>query len=146
MEDYRNVAQYDWQDEIFRTAWQQSHNVSLMGGTEGVRYNASASYFDQDGIVLNSNYKRFQTRMNTVVRRGKLNMSITANYSRAIQTGSSTSLYSSSGMNNLFYSVWGYRPVTEPDVPLSTLMDNALDSSVEPTNDYRFNPDYVIKE
>ena len=102
LEDYRNVAQYDWQDEIFRTAWQQSHNVSLMGGTEGVRYNASASYFDQDGIVLNSNYKRFQTRMNTVVRRGKLNMSITANYSRAIQTGSSTSLYSSSGMNNLF--------------------------------------------
>ncbi len=60
---------------FFRTAWQQSHNVSLMGGTEGVRYNASASYFDQDGIVLNSNYKRFQTRMNTVVRRGKLNMS-----------------------------------------------------------------------
>ena len=145
LDDYRNVAQYDWQDEIFRTAWQQSHNVSLMGGTEGVRYNASASYFDQDGIVLNSNYKRFQTRMNTVVRRGKLNMSITANYSRAIQTGSSTSLYSSSGMNNLFYSVWGYRPVTEPDVPLSTLMDNALDSSVEPTNDYRFNPIMSLK-
>lgn len=38
------------------------------------------------------------------------------------------------------------RPVTEPDVPLSTLMDNALDSSVEPTNDYRFQSDYVIKE
>ena len=145
VEDYRGVPQYDWQDEIFRTAWQQSHNVSLMGGTEGVRYNASASYFDQDGIVLNSNYKRFQTRMNTVVRRGKLNMSVTANYARAIQTGSSTSLYSSSGMNNLFYSVWGYRPVTEPDVPLSTLMDNALDSSVEPTNDYRFNPIMSLK-
>lgn len=145
LEDYRDVPQYNWQDEIFRTAWQQSHNVSLMGGTEGVRYNASASYFDQDGIVLSSNYKRFQTRMNTVVRRGKLNMSVTANYSRAIQTGSSTSLYSSSGMNNLFYSVWGYRPVTEPDVPLSTLMDNALDSSVEPTNDYRFNPIMSLK-
>ena len=48
-------------------------------------------------------------------------------------------------MNNLFYSVWGYRPVTEPDVPLSTLMDNALDSSVEPTNDYRFNPIMSLK-
>lgn len=140
LDDYRDIPQYDWQKEIFRTAWQQNHNVSLMGGTEGVRYNASASYFDQDGIVLNSNFKRFQSRMNTVVRRGKLNMSITANYSRSIQTGSSTSLYSSSGMNNLFYSVWGYRPVTEPDVPLSTLMDNALDSSISPTNDYRFNP------
>lgn len=145
LDDYRGVPQYDWQKEIFRTAWQQSHNVNLMGGTEGVRYNASASYYDQDGIVLNSNYQRFQTRMNTIVRRGKLNMSITANYSRAIQTGSSTSLYSSSGMNNLFYSVWGYRPVTEPDVPLGSLMDNALDSSVEPTNDYRFNPIMSLK-
>ena len=93
LDDYRHTPQYDWQDEIFRTAWQQSHSVSLMGGSEGVRYNASASYFDQDGVILCSNYKRFQTRMNTVVRRDKLNMSLTANYSRSIQTGSSTSLY-----------------------------------------------------
>ena len=145
LDDYRHTPQYDWQDEIFRTAWQQNHSVSLMGGSEGVRYNASASYFDQDGVILCSNYKRFQTRMNTVVRRDKLNMSLTANYSRSIQTGSSTSLYSSSGMNNLFYSVWGYRPVTEPDVPLNTLMDNAMDASVEPTNDYRFNPIMSLK-
>ena len=145
LDDYRTVPQYDWQDEVLRTAWQQSHNISLMGGTEGVRYNASASYFDQDGVILNSNYKRFQTRMNTVVRRGKLNMSITANYSRSIQTGSSTSLYSSSGMNNLFYSVWGYRPVTEPDVPLSSLMDNIIDTTINPTNDYRFNPIMSLK-
>ena len=53
-----------------------------------------------------------QGRINTVVRRNKLNMSITANYSRAIQTGSTPSENSYSGMNNLFYSVWGYRPVT----------------------------------
>lgn len=140
LEDYRHIPQYDWQDEAFRMAWQQSHNVSLMGGTEGVRYNASASYFDQDGVLPNSNFKRFQTRMNTVIRRGKLNMSITANYSRGIQTGSSTSQYASSGMNNLFYSLWGYRPVTGPDVPLSSLMNDAIDASITPTNDYRFNP------
>lgn len=140
LEDYKKVDQYKWQDQIFRTAWQQSHNVSLSGGTDGVRYNASVSYFDQDGIILNSNYKRFQARTNVVIKRNKLNVSVTSNFSRAIQTGSSTSLYSSSGMNNLFYSVWSYRPVTPPDVPLSTLIDNALDDSVSPTNDYRFNP------
>ncbi|MGN0189194.1 MAG: SusC/RagA family TonB-linked outer membrane protein [Candidatus Cryptobacteroides sp.] len=140
LDDYKGIEQFDWQKNIFRTAWQQSHNVSMSGGTDGVRYNASASYFDQNGIVLNSNYKRFQARMNVVVRRKKLNVSVTSNFSRAIQTGSSTSLYSSSGMNNLFYSVWSYRPVTPPNVPLSTLIDNALDDSVSPTNDYRFNP------
>lgn len=140
VEDYRDIEAFDWQNRVMRTAWQQSHSVSLMGGSEGVRYNASASYFDQDGVILNSNYKRFQTRMNTIVRRDKLNMSITANYSRAIQTGNSTSLYSSSGMNNLFYSVWGYRPVTPPDVDMETLINNPLDETVSTTNDYRFNP------
>ena len=29
LEDYRNIPQYNWQDEIFRSAWMQSHNVSL---------------------------------------------------------------------------------------------------------------------
>ena len=45
LEDYRNIPQYNWQDEIFRSAWMQSHNVSLTGGSEGVRYNASLSYY-----------------------------------------------------------------------------------------------------
>ena len=63
LEDYRNIPQYNWQDEIFRSAWMQSHNVSLTGGSEGVRYNASLSYYDQDGILLESNYKRVQGRM-----------------------------------------------------------------------------------
>ena len=142
---YKTAPQYAWQDEIFRTAWQQSHAVSLMGGSEGVRYNASVSYFDQDGVVLCSNYKRFQTRLNTVVRHGKWDASITANYSRSIQTGSSTSLYSSSGMNNLFYSVWGYRPVNHTDQSLQSLMDNAIDDAIDTSNDYRFNPIMDLK-
>ena len=137
---YKTAPQYNWEDEIFRTAWQHSHNVSLMGGSEGVRYNASVSYFDQDGIVLNSNYNRFQARMNTVIRHKKWNASITANYSHSVQTGSSTSLYSSSGMNNLFYSVWGYRPVNHIGETLESLKENGVDSSVDSSNDYRFNP------
>lgn len=107
LEDYRNIDQYNWQDEIFRTALQHNHNLRLSGGTEGVRYNASLSYYNQEGILLNSGYERLQGRMNTVVRRDKLNMSLTANYSRSIQTGSTPSENSYSGMNNLFYSVWG---------------------------------------
>ncbi|WP_285826638.1 TonB-dependent receptor [Bacteroides acidifaciens] len=145
LEDYRNIDQYNWQDEIFQTAWQQSHTLRLTGGTEGVRYNASLSYYDQDGTLLETGYKRMQGRMNTVVRRGKLNMSLTTNYSRSIQTGSTPSATSYSGMNNLFYSVWGYRPVTSPDTPLGFLMDSATDNAVDSSNDYRFNPILSLK-
>ena len=44
LDDYQGIAQNNYQDEIFRTAWQQNHNVRLSGGSEGIRYNASLSY------------------------------------------------------------------------------------------------------
>lgn len=140
LDDYRNIDQYNWQDEIFRSAWMQNHSLSLTGGSETVRYNASLSYYDQDGIVVNSNYKRMQGRMNTTISKKKLRASLTVNYSRSISTGSSPSQNSYSGMNNLFYSVWGYRPVTSPDTPLDYLKNNLIDESVNISNDYRFNP------
>ncbi len=140
LEDYRDIAQYNWQDLIFRNAMQQNHSLSVVGGTEGIRYNASMSYYDQDGIVLGSNYNRLQGRLNTTLTKNKLKINLSTNYSRSIQNGSSPSQSEYSGMNNLFYSVWGYRPVTQPDVPLETLLENAYDASVDQTNDYRFNP------
>ncbi len=140
LEDYRNVPQYDWQDMIFRDAYQQNHSILLTGGTSKNRYNASFSYYDQDGIVLASNYKRVQGRLANYIKRGKFTGKLNINYSNTTRTGSSPSQSSYSGMNNLFYSVWGYRPVTQPGVPLNYLLDNAIDENVDTSNDYRFNP------
>lgn len=140
LDDYRNIAQYDWQDKIFQTAPLHSHNVSLNGGSDGVRYNASLSYYDQDGVVLKSNYNRVQGRLGTTITKKKLKINLNVNYSQTKQMGQSPSQSSWSGMNNLFYSVWGYRPVTQPSVPLQLLLENAIDDEVNPTNDYRFNP------
>ena len=146
LDDYRNIFQYNWQDEIMRTAWQQNHNVRINGGTEGVRYNASLSYYDQDGILLNSGYERFQGRLNTAIRRDKLDVSLTANYSRSVQTGSTPSETSYSGMNNLFFSVWGYRPITYPNKSMESLLNDVMDDAIDSTNDYRFNPIRSLKE
>lgn len=140
LEDYRNIAQYDWQDFIFRSAWQQSHNVSLSGGTESVRYNGSFSYYDQDGVVINSNYKKLNGRMNLLIKRNKLTANITGNYSHTVSSGASPSQNNYTGMNNLFYSVWGYRPVTAPNESLESLKNNIMDSGVDQLVDYRFNP------
>lgn len=146
LEDYRDIFQYDWQDEILRTALQHNHNIRITGGTEGVRYNASVSYYNQDGILLNSGYERFHARANTVVKRDKLDISLTTNYSRSIQTGSTPSETSYSGMNNLFYSVWGYRPVTYPNKSMESLLNDVMDEAVDSSNDYRFNPIRSLKE
>lgn len=140
LEDYRNVPQYDWQDMIFRDAWQQSHNISLLGGSEDVRYNASFSHFDQDGVVDRSNYNKTHGRMGFNVKKGKFKTNFSASYNRTVSTGNNPSESSYSGMNNLFYSVWGYRPVTQPSLELSALVNNIQDPGVETVNDYRFNP------
>lgn len=140
LEDYRGAPQNNYQDEIFRTAWQQNHNVRLAGGSEGIRYNASLSYYDQEGILLNTDYERLQARMNTLVKRGKLTINFNTNFSRSIQSGASPSSNSYSGMNNLFYSVWGYRPVNYPGKSLDSLLNDLVDEDVDASNDYRFNP------
>jgi TonB-linked SusC/RagA family outer membrane protein len=51
-------------DAVLRTAPQQSYNLSVAGGNEAIRYAISGEYFNQDGIILNSNFKRYSLRAN----------------------------------------------------------------------------------
>jgi TonB-linked SusC/RagA family outer membrane protein len=54
----------DWQNEIFRKAGIQSHQLSVTGGTEKTTYAVSGGWFKQDGIIIGSGFDRFTTRMN----------------------------------------------------------------------------------
>ncbi len=60
----------DWQDEIYRTAPIQNHQLSISGGTDNLSYMLSGGYLNQQGILINSSFKRFTLRAN-------LNASIT---------------------------------------------------------------------
>lgn len=140
LEDYRNAPFYDWQSAIFRTALVHSHNLSVTGGTQEVRYNAGLSYYDQDGVVICSNYKRVQGRVGLDIKRNRLSVNLKANFSHSENLGNSPSERKSSGMSNLFYSVWSYRPTTQPSRSMESLMNNALDDDVSVNNDTRYNP------
>jgi TonB-linked SusC/RagA family outer membrane protein len=54
----------NWQDELFRAGKTQSYQLTFSGGDEKTSYAISGNYFDQQGIVLNSNFKRYSTRLN----------------------------------------------------------------------------------
>jgi len=65
--DPNSVAQLpdnNWQDLLFRNAMMQQYEVSVTGGTENTRYAFSGSYVNQEGIVRNTNYERFNFRTN----------------------------------------------------------------------------------
>ncbi len=54
----------DWQDVIFRVAPVQNYQISATGGNDNTKYFVSGGYFEQKGIVLTSDYKRFNIRTN----------------------------------------------------------------------------------
>lgn len=152
VEDYRNVESVDWQDQIYRTSLTQQYNVSLSGGskTAGNRYNISFSATDQDGIIVNSNFQRYQGKINFQQKLGKsVTIDMLANYSRAITNGTTpTSAQAASSASGwLLYSVWGYRP-TKPIKDMNdgtSLVDDIMDTGIDGSNDYRFNPAKTVR-
>ncbi len=55
----------DWIKEIFKGAPLQNHQIGVSGATENARYAISANYFDQQGIMQYTSFKRYSLRANT---------------------------------------------------------------------------------
>ena len=49
----------------------KTYNLNLSGGTEKFSYNASGSLYDQDGTLVNSNFKRYNGRISAQYNSGK---------------------------------------------------------------------------
>jgi TonB-linked SusC/RagA family outer membrane protein len=63
--DYSSI-ETDWQNEVFKqNALIQNYHISIDGGTAKDRYAFSASYFNQDGTIIGSNYERLTLRLNS---------------------------------------------------------------------------------
>lgn len=58
------VKRYDYQDYIFRTGIGTDNNVSVSGGTDKTSYYLSGSYFFNQGIIQNTDYRRYSFRAN----------------------------------------------------------------------------------
>ena len=54
----------NWQDAVFRTAIQHSHQISAQGGTDKIQYYVSGSYMSQEGTIIGSKFDRFSVRTN----------------------------------------------------------------------------------
>ncbi|HEV8285904.1 MAG TPA: TonB-dependent receptor [Chitinophagaceae bacterium] len=54
----------DWQSELFRSAPMHNHSITVNGGDARTQYLLSTSYFNQEGIALGSDFKRYSVRLN----------------------------------------------------------------------------------
>ncbi|MFS4418790.1 SusC/RagA family TonB-linked outer membrane protein [Maribacter sp. 2307ULW6-5] len=79
----------DWQDEVFRTAFVQNHQMSISGGTENSNYYLGLNHLDQDGIVLGSGFQRYNVRYNQEIKASdkftfKFNVNVNRNVTQRI--------------------------------------------------------------
>jgi TonB-linked SusC/RagA family outer membrane protein len=82
----------DWQNELYRNALTQSHNLSFTGNSNGTSYYFSAGYQDQPGIMLGTGQQKINLRANvdgTIGKRLKVgtNISFTQNTNQETQDG-----------------------------------------------------------
>lgn len=78
----------DWIDLVTRVAPVASYQLSTSGGGERLKFFISGEYMDQDGILLNSNFKRYSLQTNIDGQLSKrLTLRLSLNPSFTGQTG-----------------------------------------------------------
>lgn len=141
LNDYKTLAAIDWQGKVLRTAPMKTYSINLAGGSANTKYFISGSINDQDGIILNSNYTRYQGKItldHTITKR--LKAGINTNYSFLKQSGITVAGANGGGTSsstNLMYAVWGYRPLQSSN---SNIEESLIDPDLNYANDYRINP------
>lgn len=139
MEDYRLLKGINWEDQVTRIASMSNHYLNMLGGTDKTKYSATMSYTDQDGVLLNSGFKRMLGKLvldQTV--NDKLKVGVNAAYSYVKNYGSPTSTSGYSNETNMLFSVWSFRPVSV-NSSLDLLLE-PIDSEVEQGSNNTFNP------
>jgi len=117
----------DWIDEITRTPFIHSHNLSLTGGSNIFNYRASLSYKNNPGLAIKSGYNEIIARFvaNQTLLKGKIQIAYDATYRRYNRENSSTTSTGGTPTNNdnsAFKHATHYNPtapVYDPENELS---------------------------
>lgn len=75
------LTNIDWQDFAYNSAARFSTNLSVRGGGENSRMAFTAGIYDEDGVVLTSEYKRYNMGLNAQFDvTDKLRINVNSNY------------------------------------------------------------------
>ncbi|MEL7118478.1 MAG: TonB-dependent receptor [Bacteroidota bacterium] len=104
----------NWQSLIYEDAPIQDHNLSFSGGSQNLTYFASLNHFSQDGLVIGSGLKRYNSRINLAYSEDKkVRAGININTSFIEDDFASTG----TGINEnggVIYTAINYDPVITP--------------------------------
>ncbi len=136
LDDYKNVQPIDWYHLVFRTGINQNHNLSIRGGTDKTQYSVSGSILNQDGIIINTGYKRYQGSISIdQTLSDRLKVGVMVRLSNSKQFGNPAS--ANGGYSAFMPNLWGYRPIqVDPTIDITTQLQDPDIGSAPP----RVNP------
>lgn len=126
-------ADTNWIDALTRTAIQTSHQLAIQGGNDRTQFYFSGGYYDQDGIIKNTNYHRYNLRSNLSHQINK-RLRVDANIAL-----SSSNNRRSTGDGNI-YSPWINALKASPDYAIYT-----NDGTYNDVNASLYNPINLIE-
>lgn len=126
LDDYISVSGVNWQDETFNPTWSQDHSLSIMGGTEDTKYNASFSRYIENGIFKNSGFNKTTGKFRLDQKLSKsLSFNFTVNYALTNREGVGTS--GDSGRFNMLAQILSARPTGGLKLTDEELLASAID-------------------
>jgi TonB-linked SusC/RagA family outer membrane protein len=123
VKDFSNTQSHNWQKEALRNAIVQNYNLSYSGGSARTNFATSATYLNQEGLILNNKYERYSLIMKVNHNAtDRLRIGANVNLSHAIGTGvASNGGNDVRNFNGLIQNLMLTRPINVPDPTLLNL-------------------------
>ncbi|WP_162842780.1 TonB-dependent receptor [Mucilaginibacter pineti] len=126
----------DWFDAVTRTAPLQNYDVTVANGTDKVRSLFSMGFFNQEGTLLNTGFKRYSMKANMdadVVKNVTVGLSIAPTYS--LRNLQETDGHFNSGVLSQAYLESPLTPVKQPDGSYTNVIGSPGNTNIAGTSE-----------
>lgn len=111
---YKNVPQYNLQEDVYKQSFSHNHDLTITGGTEKTKVIAAFNYMDEDGMKLNSYAKRASASFKLDQKISKsMDFNLDVRYTDRENMGNEST---SSGYGSFLSGSYRFRPMTKENI------------------------------
>lgn len=111
-------ANTDWQDLLYQTGSTNNHQLAVSGGSDKINFRVSGTYFNQQGVIINSDFERLSFLSNVEAQvSDKLKFGLNLFNSRSSQSGvptQSTGINANGGGDDVVSLLFRFTPDRAP--------------------------------
>lgn len=140
IESYRNVKASNIQKQVYDDSFSHNHDVTITGGTEKTKVLFAINYMDEDGMKLESFYRRANVSLKVNQKIAKnLDLSLDTRYVNTQKVGDE-GLRGGSG--SILSSSYRFRPIATENIlgDLDALNEGVIENYAKQSQWDRYNP------